>query len=135
MENGGLLRRAMYLHLRCTSALCDAQREKTKNGGGLLRDRYKTHVYCRACGTYWERDPSKKGKRQTCPCCKQFCREGPRNGMTGSQRYARKRAAKIARDGDIKINKSIKSEVRNALNSDVNFIPSLSPSYEKVVTA
>jgi len=50
--------------------------------------------------------------------------------MTGSERYARKRAAKIAREGgDIKIQKSIKSEIRGSKYVDmVSISPPAGPT-------
>jgi hypothetical protein len=94
---------------------CRAQRERTKHAGSIST-RYETHVYCTDCATYWDRDPSRKGKKQKCPCCNNFCREGPLHGSNGAAVYARKRAARIANGEHIRIRKSSKSEVRSDPN-------------------
>ena len=119
----------MHLTFRCMEPLCVAQREKTKHAGEL-RDRYKTHVYCRPCATYWEIDPHKVNKRQRCPCCKSFCRTKPVNGPRGAERYARKKAAKIESKEPMSIQKSIKSEVRNMVhNSFPEIVIPIEPQY------
>ncbi len=114
METGGLL--TMHrINLKCMSPECLAQRERTKHAGSLST-RYETHVYCKDCATYWDRDPSRKGKKQNCSCCNTFCREGPIHGTNGAATYARKRAARIANGEHIRIRRIKKSEDSSDLN-------------------
>jgi len=120
METGGLLEKMHRINLKCMSPECRAQRERTKHAGSLST-RYQTHVYCKDCATYWDRDPSRKGKKQNCSCCNTFCREGPIHGTNGAATYARKRAARIANGEHIRIRKSSKSEVRSDPNMFGNF--------------
>ena len=98
------------------SLLCVAQRKRTKHAG-KMGERYKTHVYCRACGTFWDRDPARKGKRQKCGCCGQICRERSTYAGYAVEKYAKIKAAKIKSEEHANIQKSIKSEVRNMVHN------------------
>jgi hypothetical protein len=109
----------MRLQHHCDSEKCLAQRERTKHAGPLGR-RYETHVYCKSCGTYWDRDPERKGKRQNCYCCDSFCREGPFCGSKGPEKYAKRRAAKIARGEPVRMRR-IKKSVEEDSN-DLNIV-------------
>jgi hypothetical protein len=72
-------------------------RNQTKNGGGYLKDRYNTHIYCKWCETYHRRtlDPVLQRintKRiEKCPCCGKWCRNAPSQGGRGKEKYALKK--------------------------------------------